>query len=225
MARRCASTAKRRLAGRPIRVLRTTGRCRRKEAGFTQEAIASERAAIELDASNGLAHNGLGLLHAEAGRHAEARQSFSRAAILDPTNAAYQAHLGHAARELGDLQEAEAAYLRALAIDDRAGDALNGLGVVLVQTRRAPEAVSRLERAVALEPAFVEAQLNLGIARQEVGDRDGARAAYERVLRAPVRFANERREQRLTGGVALIRSFVTANRALVTFRVDLSLKL
>jgi tetratricopeptide (TPR) repeat protein len=167
-----------------------------RAAGLVDEAFASERAALAIDPSNALAHNGLGLLYVDVGRHAEARQSFTQATILDPTNAAYQVHLGHAARELGDLQAAEASYLRALAIDPRTPDALNGLGVVLVQTRRADQAVSRLEEAVALEPAFVEAQLNLGIARQEIGDRAGARAAYERVLQAPSRFANEQKAAR-----------------------------
>ena len=162
-----------------------------REVGLRDEAMNAERAALEIDASNALAHNGLGLMLAEAGRQAEARASFERAAALDPTNAGYQVHLGNAARELADVPAAEGAYRAALAIDADNADALNGLGVLLVQSGRPGDALPWLERAIARDSDFIEARLNLGIARQQSGDLAGARSAYEEVLQSPRRFSRE----------------------------------
>ena len=81
---------------------------------------------------------------------------------------------------------------RRLALDQNAIDALNGLAVVLVQGGRARDGIPLLERALRLEPGFVDAKLNLGIARQEAGDVAGARTAYQDVLLAPARFGRQR---------------------------------
>ena len=91
-------------------------------------------------------------------------------------------NLGNARRDGGDSAGAEQAYRRALEADPRSADAANGMGVLLVQSHRAPEAVAWFERALAGAPAFTEARLNLGIAYQEVGNRDKAIDAYRRVL-------------------------------------------
>ncbi|RPJ73331.1 MAG: tetratricopeptide repeat protein, partial [Acidobacteria bacterium] len=75
-------------------------------------------------------------------------------------------------------------------------DAMNGIGVLLVQAGRAGEAAGWFERAVAASPGFYEAWLNLGIARQEQGNRAAAAAVYRRVLTAPARHAREREAAR-----------------------------
>ena len=163
-----------------------------REAGLSEEALAAERKALAIDPSNPLAHNGLGLVLADAGHPAEARAAFERAASTDPTNPEYQVNLGNAARDAGDATAAQRAYKAALAQDEGAVDALNGLAVLLVQGGRPQEGIPLLERALKLEPGFVDAQLNLGIARQEAGDLAGARSAYQEVLRAPAGFGRQR---------------------------------
>jgi cytochrome c-type biogenesis protein CcmH/NrfG len=100
----------------------------------------------------------------------------------DPSNASYWTNLGNARRETGDAARSEQAYRSALERDPRSPDAANGIGVLLVQQHRAPDAVRWFEQALAASPRFVEARLNLGIAYQEIGNRDKAVEAYRKVL-------------------------------------------
>jgi arylsulfatase A-like enzyme/Flp pilus assembly protein TadD len=163
-----------------------------QRAGLGGEAARAEQAAIALDAKNGAAHNGLGLLLVEANRVDEARQAFERAVAADPSSAEYLANLGNARRASGDQAGAEAAYRSALASDPGAADALNGLGALLVETGKPAEAIPLLERAAASDASLWEARLNLGIAHQTAGHLDAAAVAYRAVLTAPPRFSRER---------------------------------
>jgi arylsulfatase A-like enzyme/tetratricopeptide (TPR) repeat protein len=152
-----------------------------RELGFADEARRAEEAALALNVSDPAAHNGNGLLLADAGRDADAAAAFEEATRLDPTNAVYHANLGNARRAQGDLARATTAYQKALELSPQLPDAANGLGAILVQQKRAAEAIRWLEQA-ARDPNFVEAQLNLGIALQESGDIERAKAQYQKVL-------------------------------------------
>jgi cytochrome c-type biogenesis protein CcmH/NrfG len=129
----------------------------------------------------------------DEGQHHRASQAFERAVAADPTNAEYWVNLGNARRAAGETSGAEEAYQKASELDPRSADAANGVGVVLVQQRRPGDAIPWFERALRLSPDFVEARLNLGIAYQESGERDRARAAYQAVLAQAARSAPERR--------------------------------
>ena len=166
-----------------------------RDLGEAEEARRAEDAALALRPDEPSALNGRGLLLADAGRHDEAARAFEQATKQDPTNAVYFANLGNARRALGDLDGAAAAYKMALDHAPDLADAANGLGVVLVQQHRAADAVAWLERA-AEDPAFVEAQLNLGIALQESGNLPRAAAQYRKVLSAPGPHAREREAAR-----------------------------
>ena len=140
-----------------------------------------------------MALNGLGLLHADAGRHADAAAAFEKAAQADPTNPSYWTNLANARRGLNDGQRAEAAYRQALEIDADYPDALNGLGTMYVQARRSADAIPLFQRALQRDPQLHEARLNLGIAYQEIGEREKAAAAYRDLLaKAPPSLVRER---------------------------------
>jgi len=156
------------------------------------EALRAEQAAITLAPSSATAHNGLGLLAADADRSREAAAEFQRATEIDPNNASYWANLGNARRALGDRGGAEQAYRRALDVDAREADAANGLGVLLVEAQKPAEAVAWFERAIAASPEFVEARLNLGIALQQSGQPARAAEIYRAILSAPKKYARER---------------------------------
>ena len=162
-----------------------------RDLNLAAEASRAEDAALIIDAGDAMALNGKGLLLADAGKTAEAMRAFSDAVRIDPTNAVYLANLGNATRATGNLDGAATAYRRALDISPSLGDALNGMGAILVQQKKAAEAVKYLEKA-ASDPAFIEAQLNLGIALQESGDLERAKAQYRRVAAAPNDHARER---------------------------------
>ena len=154
-----------------------------REVGLVAEATRAEEAALALNGAEPAALNGKGLLLADAGQSAEAARAFEAAARLDPTNAVYLANLGNAQRASGDLAAAAATFRRALDLSPGLPDAANGIGVVLVQQKQPAEAVKYLEKA-ASDPAFIEAQLNLGIALQESGDLTRARTQYRKVAGA-----------------------------------------
>jgi arylsulfatase A-like enzyme/Tfp pilus assembly protein PilF len=152
-----------------------------RDLGQTGEATRAEEAALAIDGNSSEARNGKGLLLADAGRPQEAAAAFAEAVRLDPTNAVYLANLGNATRAAGDLDAAASAYRRALELSPKLLDAANGLGVILVQQKKPGEAITWLEVA-ASDPSFAEAQLNLGIALQENGEIDRARAQYRKIL-------------------------------------------
>jgi len=166
-----------------------------REAGLGDEALRAEEAALAIAPAEPMALNGRGLLLADAGRHAEAAAAFEAATGRDPTNAVYLANLGNARRAQADLAGAAEAFRRALDRDPSLPDAANGLGVVLIQQGRPADAVSWLEQA-ARDAGFVEAQLNLGIALQQSGNRARAAAQYRKVIAASPRYAREREAAR-----------------------------
>jgi Tfp pilus assembly protein PilF len=154
-----------------------------RELGQVNEATRAEEAALTIDGNSSEARNGKGLLLADAGRPQDAAAAFADAVRLDPTNAVYLANLGNATRAAGDLDAAASAYRRALELSPKLADAANGLGVILVQQKKPADAIAWLEVA-ASDPLFAEAQLNLGIALQESGAIDRARAQYRKILSA-----------------------------------------
>jgi arylsulfatase A-like enzyme/Flp pilus assembly protein TadD len=157
-----------------------------------EEAERAERAAIALAPDTATAHNGLGLLAADANRTADAVAAFQRATALDPNNASYWSNLGNARRAAADRAGAERAYRRALDIDARNVDAANGLGVLLVEANHGRDAIPWFTRALDASPDFVEARLNLGIALQQSGQTGRAADVYRKVLAAPPRYKRER---------------------------------
>jgi Flp pilus assembly protein TadD len=167
-----------------------------QRAGLGGEAARAEQAAVALDAKNGAAHNGLGLLHVEANRVVEARQAFERAVAADASSAEYLANLGNAKRASGDRAGAEAAYRSALASDPGAANALNGLGALLVESGKPLEAIPLLERAAGADADFWEARLNLGIAHHTAGNLDAAAVAYRAVLAGARRASREQQAAR-----------------------------
>jgi len=166
-----------------------------RDLNLSDEALRAEEAALALRPDEPTAVNGRGLLLADAGRAAEAAAAFERAIRLDPTNGVYFVNLGNARREAGNLDGAAAAYTQALERAPGLADAANGLGTVLVQQQRVAEAVPYLERA-AQDPAFIEAQLNLGIALELSGETARAVTQYRKVLAATGAHARERQAAR-----------------------------
>ena len=152
-----------------------------RQRGLRDEALRAENAALAINPALPSAHHGKGLVLSDLDRHDEAARAFEEAVRLDQTNAVYHSDLGNARRALGDLTGAASAYTSALERDPHLADAANGLGVVLVQQGRAVEAVRWLELAAA-DASLQEAPLNLGIALQESGHIERARAQYRKVL-------------------------------------------
>lgn len=116
-----------------------------------------------------------------AGRIHEALAILAGAAARHPAVADIHAWLGEAQHALGRFDQAIAAYRAALRL--QAGPLLNGrLGIALCQAGRLPEATAAFEAALALDPSFLDARLNLGMTRFQLGEREVGRRLIHQAL-------------------------------------------
>ena len=118
----------------------------------------------------------------ELGRHEEAVKQLHHALLIRPDSAAAQFNLGNALVKVQRLEEAAKAFAAAIALKPDFPDALQNYAEVLRDVGRHREAMTMLRRAVSLAPADPHLQIALGVARQELGDMQGARAAFEAAL-------------------------------------------
>ncbi len=116
-----------------------------------------------------------------AGRVHEAIAIFAGSAARHPAVADIHAWLGEAQHALGRFDQAISAYRAALRL--QAGPLLNGrLGIALCQAGRLPEATVAFEAALALDPSFLDARLNLGMTRFQLGEHDAGRRLIHQAL-------------------------------------------
>ena len=137
------------------------------------------------------AHLNRALTLNDMGRFDEAADAFERAgyfeyAVAGRFPAAITARLAHAHAEVADLYmeagaplEAAAQYRRALELRPRYHDIRNKLAQALLQTGDITGAAEHLGVALAGNPNFVPARLNLGLVLYRLGDRAGARRAWQ----------------------------------------------
>jgi tetratricopeptide (TPR) repeat protein len=155
------------------------------EAGEQAESIAQLGEAVRVRPKSAEAHNALGEAYNSFGQTKSARPEFERAVELDGRHTqarvnlaavmlsegdaqAALPHLDHAIRLLGQKPEAGYPhYLRAKVYSER---------------RDFSKAAAELEQAVARQPDFAEAWSDLGEARRNLSDDDGALAAFRKAV-------------------------------------------
>ena len=95
-------------------------------------------------------------------------------------------NLGWLQRKARHFDQALASYQRALDLGVRGPEEVHlNRAVILSDHLHRPEDAQReLDAALEANPAYVPALLNLGNLREDLGDRAGAREAYERALAA-----------------------------------------
>lgn len=93
-------------------------------------------------------------------------------------------NLGWLCRQAGFANDALAAYDEALKRGIQGAEEvyLNRAALFADAMARPAEAKADLEKAIALNPSYLPAYLNLGNLHEDLGDRDGAKAAYLRAL-------------------------------------------
>lgn len=89
---------------------------------------------------------------------------------------------GVQAHGAGNLVHAKTCYEAALALSPGQHDALHLLGVIADQQGRHAEAVDLIRQAIAVRPQAAQPHGNLGTALLELGDLDGAEAAYRKAV-------------------------------------------
>lgn len=119
----------------------------------------------------------------DSGAHAEAVPYLERAIGLAPDHADAHCFLGVARRKTGDKPGAFAEFQTALALDPANVMAMNGLGNDMLEREQFAEAIRYYRLAVQTRPAFTKALKNLAYTLSLTDDTDGARAAFEELLR------------------------------------------
>jgi tetratricopeptide (TPR) repeat protein len=120
------------------------------------------------------------------GRLDEAIAAYKRLLAIKPDLADSWYNLAWLQRQARAFHDSLASYQRALDLNVGAPEEVHlNRAVIYADHLRDPEEAER-ELGAALEknPAYVPALLNLGNVREDLGDRAGARAAYERALHA-----------------------------------------
>jgi tetratricopeptide (TPR) repeat protein len=120
--------------------------------GDSASAIASYRAAIEIDPGHPEIHAGLALALMESGDPASARTAAEQAVAIAPENSHAHYAYGRILRLSGDKSAALAAFDRAIALDPEFPMALYEQGMLLVENDRLHEALANFEKFLKAHP-------------------------------------------------------------------------
>ena len=146
------------------------------------DAVAAYRKALALDPEHQGALFSLALAYKNQGRLRDAEAGFERARALDPRNTKAVWQLADLWMRDKQYARAEAALLDALAKNADRPPCLVKLGECYLEMKRPRDAVKVLEEALAARPSQALAHFNLALAKEELGDLEGARRDYEAEL-------------------------------------------
>lgn len=119
-----------------------------------------------------------------AGRFAEAAIAYKELLGLRPDLGESWYNLAWVQRQIGQLDEALESYRRALdaGVSEAEEVHLNRAAILMLQPGKEEAAFAALQQALAINANFVPALLNLGNIEEDRGQREHARASYERAL-------------------------------------------
>ncbi|NIR47792.1 tetratricopeptide repeat protein [candidate division KSB1 bacterium] len=111
-------------------------------------------------------------------------ESIRKAVELDPQSVKFNHYAGTVHFFTGNLDKAEEYYLKALSLDERRNaEIYNDLALVDVERNDFQQAKMHLERALELNPTLPEAQYNLAVIAEQMGETDVAIKAWEKYLK------------------------------------------
>ncbi len=145
------------------------------------------RRALHVTADNHVAENLLGFVLGRRGDVEGALQHLEAALRIEPGDLEARDNLAVVLFQIGRVDEAEAHLLQVLAANPAMAKAREHLGALLLARGATLKAAEHLREAVRLGSASTGAQANLGDALERLGDREGARASFEAVLRRDAR--------------------------------------
>jgi len=135
-----------------------------RQTEFWHDSVTLWSRALDMDSTNAIAHNDLGVEFASAGNSNAAIAQYRKAIALRPGYAQAHNNLGFEIAHLGAGSQAESEYRQAIAIDPKYAEAEINLGNLLLAGGRSAEAISHYERATIVDPKHAGAEYDLGIA-------------------------------------------------------------
>ena len=150
--------------------------------GEFESAARYFQLAAQEDAHDASARLAWGRAEMAAERYPRARDAFTAVVQLRPHAALPRVLIGHTWELQRRYDEALLAYQRAVEAAPRSAYAHRVMGTRLLRWGRPEPAIAPLVRAVELAPDHAETWNALGLARDAVGDHDGAESAFRRGL-------------------------------------------
>ncbi len=144
------------------------------QVGYWQDDVTLAQHAIQVDSSNFVAHDILGLSLAKQGRLDEAISHYQTAINADSSYAQTYNDMGIALRRQGRLKEAAGYLIRVLDRYPDFADAHANLGNVYHQMGRHADELAEYTRAVQLSPNLYAIRINTADALMELGMFDEA---------------------------------------------------
>nr|WP_320132886.1 tetratricopeptide repeat protein [uncultured Holophaga sp.] len=154
------------------------------ERGRLQEAIQEYGKAVQIAPGTPLFESNYGLSLGKAGRYQEGLEHLRIAVQRDPGTPAYLDNLGVVLLMKGSVANAEICFQTALGMDSKDGTALAGMSSVMQAKRDLPQAKVYILRALEADPYNPGLWEQKAYILSDLGDREGARAAFRQTLRA-----------------------------------------
>ncbi len=162
-----------------------------EHSGQYPQAMQACLEALHHNIHDGTILSRLANLYLRAGNLNEAIAYYQQAAQMNPLDVEGQNDLATAYLQSGRLADAERVFRWVLTIQPYA-PAYNGLGIVADKRNDLAGARKHFQQAVQLDPAYVEGQLNLGIACMQSHDLPCAKTAFRAfVAHAPKDYGPE----------------------------------
>ena len=145
--------------------------------GAIGEAKRIYEAVLEAEPANADALHLLGVVALQMDNAERAVDLIGQAIEIDEADAHFHNNLGEAHRTQRDITKALASYRASRALDPSFAPAINNEGAALMALGQVAEAARCFGEAISADEGYLQAHLNLGIARQASGDFSGALAA------------------------------------------------
>ena len=151
-------------------------------AGRFQEAVASLRAALELNPKAADTWNTLGRVLLALGKPDEALLAYDQALRNQPEYPLALSNRGNALRKLDRLQDAIDSFNAALQLQPDYAEALSNLALAYRDLGEREQAMECLERALELQPGLKEIRFNYAGTLKETGNIQAAVQELEKLL-------------------------------------------
>jgi tetratricopeptide (TPR) repeat protein len=139
----------------------------------TKNAEKTYLTAIEIDQSRDDSHLKLGNLYFSQKRYSEAKDQYAEAVRLSPS-AVNRYALGQAYIELGRFADAETQYAEIQRLVPQEAGGYLGMGLTYSREGRYEAAIGQFEQAIGKDGELYDAYAEIGYARADMGDMDGA---------------------------------------------------
>jgi serine/threonine protein kinase/tetratricopeptide (TPR) repeat protein len=150
-------------------------------AGQKDEALQAYRQAIDVNPYYWLNYNQLGQAYLQVGQNQKALEAWHHVVELAPDSVAGYENLGIAHFQMGNWDESIPQFEKALTITP-SESLYSNLGTAYFFLGRRQDAVKMFEKSVALNPNDQAAVGNLADGYRWAGDKDKAKATYERAI-------------------------------------------